>query len=228
MLLTSFASVQESQSVLPAKNYVVALENELVRVVRVRYAPHEKLAVHDHSKLPTIYVYLSDSGPVRFTHVEEKPFTLVRPPKKFGTFRVSPGRIERHEVENLGETPSHFLRVELKRLPLGDQGLALRQDTLADLSKTKKVIEFESHQIAVQRIIVTGKNEEEKIEAGSASLWIALAPLQMRVTRKPRSFLTTMGCGDLYWMQAGESAAIHIVDGSTAQALRIVFATTKQ
>ena len=42
------------------------------------------------------------SGLVRFSHREEPAFTLIRSPEKAGTFRVSPGRLEKHEVENLG------------------------------------------------------------------------------------------------------------------------------
>ena len=42
------------------------LDNEQVQVMRVHYDPHEELAEHDHSHYPTVYVYLSNSGPVRF------------------------------------------------------------------------------------------------------------------------------------------------------------------
>jgi hypothetical protein len=87
--------------------------------VRVHYGPHEKLGIHDHSKMPTIYVYLSDSDPIRSSHIEEHPFTLLRPRVQQGAFRVSPGRIERHSVENMGDRSSDFLRVEMKTIPLG-------------------------------------------------------------------------------------------------------------
>jgi len=54
--------------------------------------PHQKLPVHNHPATPTLYVYVTDSGPVRFSHVEDHPFTINRPPEKAGTFRLSPGR----------------------------------------------------------------------------------------------------------------------------------------
>ena len=110
--------MQDPVVALP-KNYSVAFENNLVSVIRVHYAPHERIAVHDHPKFPTVYVYLNGSGPVRFQHDEKPPFTIVRPPTATGAFRVSPGRLERHSVENLGNTNSDFLRVELKQVPLG-------------------------------------------------------------------------------------------------------------
>jgi len=101
------------------KNYSLTFSNSAVAVIRVHYGPHEKIGLHDHSKTPTVYVYLSGSGPVRFQHVEEKSFVLTRPPTVRGAFRVRPGRLERHRVENMGDASSDFLRVELKQIPLG-------------------------------------------------------------------------------------------------------------
>ncbi len=83
-----------------SKNYRVTFENDDFRVVHVVYRPHEQLPLHDHPVAPTVYVYLTDSGPVKFSHVEEQPFILIRPPEKAGTFRFSPGRLEKHTVEN--------------------------------------------------------------------------------------------------------------------------------
>jgi hypothetical protein len=98
----------------------------------VTYGPLEKLPVHDHSAKPTVYVYLSDSGPVRFSRVEQPPFSLVRPAETAGSFRFSPGRLEKHEVENLGQIPTEFLRVELTLLPLGYQGNSFRSSKAFD------------------------------------------------------------------------------------------------
>jgi hypothetical protein len=120
LLSTLGMSVVDAQDPLQTvpRNYRLVFENDFVRVVDVLYRAHEKVAVHNHSDKPTIYIYLTDSGPVRFTHVEDPPFSLVRPPEKAGTFRVSPGRLEKHEVENLGDISTEFLRVELKQVPL--------------------------------------------------------------------------------------------------------------
>jgi hypothetical protein len=74
---------QDPLPTLP-KNYRLLFENGCIRVIRVNYAPLEKLPVHDHPDRPTVYVYLNDSGPVRFSHVEEDPFSLVRPAERLG------------------------------------------------------------------------------------------------------------------------------------------------
>jgi len=63
------------------KHYSLEFENDQVRVLRVRFGPHEKGVMHEH-KLPHIVVYLTDqakgkAGEVRLdeamTHTEENP-----------------------------------------------------------------------------------------------------------------------------------------------------------
>jgi hypothetical protein len=64
---------QQKPDALP-DNYKTVLTKSFVKVIRVHYGPHEKVPVHDHPSTPTVYVYLNDSGPVRLTQFEEKPF----------------------------------------------------------------------------------------------------------------------------------------------------------
>jgi hypothetical protein len=107
---------QDPIQTLP-KNYRVEFENRWVRVVHGHYAAKEILPQHDHPKTPTLYLYLSDAGPVRFKHTGANPYALDRPAVKQGGFRLNPGVLEEHEVENISGTPSNFLRVEFKTLP---------------------------------------------------------------------------------------------------------------
>lgn len=90
LMWASMLRAQDPLKSLP-NNYSLLLENQTVRVVKVSYAPHERLPLHDHARNPTVYVYLTDSGPVRFSHVEDHPFSLVRKPQSEGAFRISPG-----------------------------------------------------------------------------------------------------------------------------------------
>src|SRR5215211_5530587 len=101
--------------------YRPEFENARVRVTRVRYAPREKIAVHDHPAVPTVYVYLRDAGPVRFVHLGEEPFTLTRPAVRAGGFRLSKGAQETHGVESLTDRLDEYLRVELKGLAVDRQ-----------------------------------------------------------------------------------------------------------
>ncbi len=67
------AGAQDPTEAFP-RTYQVLLENDAVSVIRVHYGLHEKVGVHDHSAYPTVYVYLSDPPPLRFTHDEQLPF----------------------------------------------------------------------------------------------------------------------------------------------------------
>jgi hypothetical protein len=62
-------------------------------------------------------LYLAEAGPVRFKHTGANPYALDRPPVKQGGFRLNPGVLEEHEVENISDTPTDFLRVEFKTIP---------------------------------------------------------------------------------------------------------------
>ncbi len=62
-LLIGMALAQDPLKTLP-NAYKLEFENEYVRVVRVHYAPHEKLPAHEHTLNASAYVYLNDGGPV--------------------------------------------------------------------------------------------------------------------------------------------------------------------
>lgn len=112
--LSAFA--QDPYSTLP-KNYAIELENDHVRISRVQYAPGDRLPEHTHPARPTVYVYLTDGGPVRFSHQTPK-FEIERPPVKAGSVRFNRNaQVETHIVEYRGDTPTEFLRIELKTKP---------------------------------------------------------------------------------------------------------------
>jgi hypothetical protein len=115
--LASNAGAQDPLKILP-DSYRLELENEWVRVVHVRYAPHAKLPAHDHPTVPTAFVYLNDAGPVLFKHIGLSYGVIGRPATVAGAIRLARAVQEVHEVENPGDTPSEFLRVEFKRMPL--------------------------------------------------------------------------------------------------------------
>jgi hypothetical protein len=110
------ARAQNPYSTLP-RNYTLEFENESVRISRVKYFPGDKLAVHSHPSIPTVYVYLTDGGPIRFIH-KTPPFTLERPAVKAGGVRCNRNaQVETHEVEYLGDSATEYLRIELKTVP---------------------------------------------------------------------------------------------------------------
>jgi len=165
---------QDPLRTLP-KNYQLAFENDVVRVIRVHYDAHGKLPVHDHPKTPIIYVYLSDAGPVRFKHKGDEPYDLQRPAVKKGGFRMHRGFIETHEVENIGDTASDFLRVELKTLPIGTPGLSGRFPPPADYGRSSTKVEFENANARIVRLICVAQGECEAAGPTSPALEIVFS-----------------------------------------------------
>jgi hypothetical protein len=215
-LLALAARAQEPTSTLP-KNYQKIFENQSVAVIHAHYAAHEIVPVHDHSKFPTVYVYLSDSGPVLFSHLEDHPFSITRKPLKMGAYRISPGRIERHTVENKGDIPTDFLRVELKQIPLGHQNDEHRGEAPDSLDQNLDVFEFTSADLQVERIICAAASSCVVKATDSPSLLIAFTPANSGPADQ-------MKAGTVRWMRSGESLFIKAT--TATHLLRILFPQT--
>lgn len=194
-------------------HYSIALDNQSVEVIRVHYGPHEKLGVHHHSKTPTVYVYLSDAGPVRFQHFEKEAFALTRPPTAKGAFRVSPGRVEVHTVENMGSASSDFLRVELKQIPLGRLKGAFRGMAPRSLSENRTAVEFKTPVGEVERVICAGPAACSVDPSPAPSLLVAFTAV--------RAATEGLEPGAVRWLPA--SARLTITpEGGPAHLLRIL------
>ena len=148
-------AAQDPTKVAP-ESYKLHFENGHVRVLHVNYAPRAKVPVHDHSRFPAAYVYLSDSAAIRFVHSDWNDPVLTRPPTRAGSFRLSPTRFddETHSVENTGDLNSEFLRIEIMteapdRPSLNGRFAPFAGDRKAGLDKK----EFENSQLRVTRII---------------------------------------------------------------------------
>jgi len=89
------------------KHYQVEFENERVRVVRVRYGPHEKSAMHSHPEL--VGVFLTDAHN-RFTYPDG---TTEEIHAKRGD--ILPHEAFSHLPENISDQPLELVLVELKR-----------------------------------------------------------------------------------------------------------------
>lgn len=87
-------------------HYVVELENEKVRVLRIKYGPGEKSVMHGHPS--TVAVFLVDSH-FRFTYPDGKAEDGV----------VNGGQVMyfdalEHLPENTGDRPFEVIAIELK------------------------------------------------------------------------------------------------------------------
>lgn len=214
------AAAQDSSSQLP-KNYQTIFENSAVAIIHAHYAPHETVPVHDHSKFATVYVYLSDSGPVKFSHVEEHPFTTIRKPVKAGAYRVSPGRIERHSVENQGDIPTDFLRVELKQVPVRHFTQEFRAPAPTSLAQNSDKVEFSNSDVATERIIcVVGSSCEIKA-AASPSVVIVFTPVVIS-TEDADSTSLRLKNGECQWIDKGKPMLFKADSHVSAHVLRML------
>jgi hypothetical protein len=203
------------------QNYKLIFENQEISVIRVHYGPHETVGVHDHSDLPTLLVYLNDSGPVRFRMEDVPPSVLVRPPAKLGSFRYSPGQLERHSVENLSDASSDFLRIELKKFPLRG-GKAFRGDPPASLAASGTTKEFVNGEVEVERVICMAGATCALAAASEPSILVALSQLSVS-DGQDRD--TAMNTGDVRWMEANQQATA--TANKPAQLLRILVKSPK-
>jgi beta-alanine degradation protein BauB len=103
------AAAQDPYQVAP-ENYHLVFENEWARATRVTYRPGDKLPVHSHPPTPTtVYVYVTDGGPIRFGHVtgeHVEGVMITRKAVQAGAIRFAHGAPETHTVEYLGDAPT--------------------------------------------------------------------------------------------------------------------------
>src|SRR5689334_8650447 len=113
--LITGALAQDATVVAP-RNYKVEFENDLVRVVRVTYGPHEKSQLHQHDGNATIIIVLQGGG--RMHQVNEDGTITEGKTEKAGSVRFVPAREPfKHASENMSDAPIETIRVELKPVP---------------------------------------------------------------------------------------------------------------
>ncbi|HTW45245.1 MAG TPA: hypothetical protein VMD58_06835 [Acidobacteriaceae bacterium] len=89
-----------------AKHYKVEFENDKVRVLRIKYGPHEKSPMHSHPPLVAVFLTPHHSRHV-FSDGEVKEIR-----GKAGEVMYM-DRTE-HEPENAGDAPFELIGIELK------------------------------------------------------------------------------------------------------------------
>ena len=226
--LAVFASAQDPFEVAP-QAYKLQLENEWVRVVRVHYAPLEKIPAHDHPKGQTIFVYLNDGGPVLFQHVEgvSGNYPATRPPTKAGAYRLAGVQPENHIVENKADVPSDFLQVELKTEAVEPKTFRGRffPDLLAKQKGNYRKVEFENPQVRITRLICAARGKCEALELASyPALLIALSPFNLEtIGDKGKSSRLKLDLGQSKWLEPGAIWQWQNQGGDQAEQLLIEF-----
>jgi tetratricopeptide (TPR) repeat protein len=224
-LLASAALAQDPVKVAP-EAYKLEFENEYVKAQRVYYAPHVKIPEHDHTAFGAAYVYLNDAGPVIFKHVGLSYGAVTRPAVKAGSFRLYKAIKETHEVENPGDTPSDFLRVEFKTEPARDpntlRGKFFREDVPAGENFQKA--QFENEQVRITRLICgAGKKCEYVATESEPGLFVALTAAHFR---QAQGGPVRLSPGQTRWLEAGKKERWENFGKEDAELLRFDFKTT--
>ena len=216
--LAAAASAQNPLERYP-QNYKQILDKPQFSIIRVHYGPNEYVGVHDHSDFPTLFVYLNNSGAVRFRQEGVPPSTMVRPPARPGAFRYSPGGVERHSVQNLSDTSSEFLRIELKQFPL-EGGEASRHNPPETLSADSTAREFSNDQIEVDRVICMPGHTCAVSADSLPSLLIALSPV--RLSGASDSAGQSIDLGEVKWIEARQPVTVSASGTAPAHLLRVL------
>jgi hypothetical protein len=201
----------QGPSGLPA-NYTVQFENAWVKVTSVRYGPLEKVGPHAHTPNPSAYVYLNDGPPVTFRHIGGHNAVATRAATKAGTFRIYRGLEEIHEVENTGNAPSEFLRVELKTQGQSpDTFRGKFERTLAP--SAEPVVHVDHPQVRISRVWA---RPGEKVAIAASS-----EPVLMIALGNGAGF----DAGQVRWIAASSEAAIQNTTATALDFLRFDFKT---
>lgn len=206
----------------PPRSYRPEFENARVRVTRVVYQPREKIALHDHPANPTVYVYLRDSGPVRFVHIGDEPFTLTRPAVRAGGFRLSKGARETHAVESLTDQLTEYLRVEFKGLTVDRQVFRGRfpPEPRAQRNRAGQKVRYEDTQVRVTRVTCAARKTCAGLSTrDAASLLVALTPARLR--SEGAGTEVSLLLGQTMWSAEGAAPAFANASDSPAEFLRI-------
>jgi hypothetical protein len=212
----AFNAIAQDPTKVAPDSYKLQFENDYVKVLRVTYAPRSKVPTHDHSKGPAAYVYLVDSGPVRFVHDGWEHPVLTRPATKAGSFRLSPTRFdnETHAVENNSDTRSEFLRIELLTEAPDRQSLNARIGPFTgDRGNGLNKVEFENSQLRVTRLISKPRTPLNLIaNPGEHALLVVLS-------------FGGIGIGDTAWLSPKETKTFSASGTALIEILRFDFKT---
>src|SRR5215467_7449560 len=205
LLLAAPAPAQDPVKVAP-QAYKLDFENDWVKVLRVHYGAKEKLPEHDHPATAAAFVYLNDSGPVIFKHVGLSYGAITRPATKARSFRLWYAVKETHEVENTGDTPSDFVRIEFKTEPAGAKSLRGKfqpEEHPADENSCK--VQFENEQIrATQLAVAPRKKLVVSTAANEPALLVALTAASFKFKNgKAKPLKLSLDAGKTRWVETG-------------------------
>jgi hypothetical protein len=221
-LLSLPALAQDPVKVAP-QAYKLDFENEWVKVLRAHYPAKEKIPEHDHPATAAAFVYLNDSGPVIFKHVGLSYGAITRPPVRARAFRLWFAVKETHEVENTGDTPSDFVRIEFKTEPVNARSLRGKfPPEEYPVGENFQKIQFENEQIRATRLVVAPRNKlSVTAAANEPALIVAVVPAKFKIKKgKARPSKLSLEAGKTLWLEKGAVIELENTGDKPAETLR--------
>jgi len=222
LLLATPALAQDPVKVAP-QAYKLDFENDWVKVLRVHYAAKEKIPEHDHPATAAAFVYLNDGGPVIFKHIGLSYGAITRPATKARGFRLWYAVKETHEVENTGDTPSDFVRIEFKTEPVNAKSLRgkFQPEEYPQDENFQKVL-FENEQIRATRLAVAPhKKLAVSTAATEPALLVALTPANFKLKNgKAKPLKLSLDAGKTRWVETGAVIEFENIGDAPAELLR--------
>lgn len=219
----SVLSAQDATKSAPGA-YRTQFENAFVHVIRVHYGPNERVEVHEHPLVVTVYVYLNAPGVVEFRHIADGRVAR-RQTTIAGSFRVSRGGDEDHVVVNTTAAPSDFLRIEFKTDPARNPSPFFRESpTTYPATENATDVKFTNSQMRITRLVVApGKSLEQTTSAREPALIVALKDGSLSGLRPGDA--TAIAAGQERWLDASQQVRLVNTGSTPAELLRIDFLT---
>jgi len=218
----SHAYGQDPTVVVP-ESYKLQFENDSLRVLRVHYAAHQKVRVHNHSRFPAAYVYLNDAGPVNFIHTGWQDPILTRRAVKARTLRLSrtSSADETHSVDNISNTDTDFLRIEFRTLRQGESLAFIRYEPERyDKAKPFTKVLFDNPEFRATRMAAPARSELSVTANNDPALVTLLTAGRIDGVDQPM--------GHTVWLAAGKTLKIVAPTNGEVEIFRFDLKTTSK
>jgi hypothetical protein len=120
---------------------------------------------------------------------------------------------------NLSDRPSDYLRVELKRVPLGAIKQEFRGAAPEPPLKQGTTVEFDDQMIRIERVVCDAGAACAMQTEGGSSVLVAFTPTEMKTGRRWRPFNSE---SPVVWLARDAAASVRANGPEQAQLLRIV------
>ncbi|HXG92198.1 MAG TPA: hypothetical protein VNN73_07480 [Blastocatellia bacterium] len=196
-----------------AKHYSVLLDNEHVRVLKIKYGPHEKSVMHEHPN--SVAVFITDSE-VKFNMPDG---TSTPSTGKAGEVRFT--EAGKHLPENTGGKPFEVVLVELKGKPAGQSAPVALDPVKIDPEHHK--VELENDWVRVLRVNFKA-HEKLKQHEHPNGVAVFLTDVNSKFTLADGSTREGNGKkGEIRWSPAEK----HIVENSGNKPAEVIFIELK-